>query len=163
MRSVSGARLAVGRRDEAGFSLIELMVVVLIIAVLIAIAVPTFLGARQKSQDRAAQASLRTGLTAIRTAYVDGQSYITAAVQLSSIEPTLTYATAAGASSGGPHIIAVDAVGDQEVGMAVLAADGVCWELFDSAVSAGTTYGSVPHSTATTCTAPGAALPAASW
>ena len=43
------------RRDEEGFTLIELMVVVLIIAILIAIAIPTFLGARPRAQDRAAQ------------------------------------------------------------------------------------------------------------
>lgn len=44
-------------RDE-GFTLMELMVVVLIIAVLIAIAIPSFQGARTRAQDRAAQAML---------------------------------------------------------------------------------------------------------
>ena len=42
------------RRDgngEDGFTLIELMVVVLIIAILIAIAIPTFLGAQNKAKD----------------------------------------------------------------------------------------------------------------
>ena len=47
---------------EGGFTLIELMVVVLIIAILIAI--PTFLGARTRAQNRAAQASLRNALVA---------------------------------------------------------------------------------------------------
>jgi len=162
MLSEIRARLA-ERRDEDGFTLIELMVVVLIIAILIAIAVPTFLGARQKAQDQAAQANLRTGLTAIKTAYVDGESYLTAASQLPSMEPSLRYLTGAGASSAGQQVIAVNAVDDQSVGMAVLAPDGVCWELFDSAASAGTTYGSVRNATTTTCTAPSAALPTSSW
>ena len=53
--------------DEDGFTLIELMVVVLIFAILIAIALPTFLGARQRAQDRATPADLRNALTAQKT------------------------------------------------------------------------------------------------
>ena len=61
--------------DEGGFTLIELMVVVLIIAILIAIAIPTFLGARERAQDKAAQSSLRNGLTAAKTIYTDSEDY----------------------------------------------------------------------------------------
>ena len=43
------------------------MVVVLIIGILIAIALPTFLGARERAADRAAQSDLRTGLAAALT------------------------------------------------------------------------------------------------
>lgn len=50
-------------RDE-GFTLIELMVVVLIIAILIAIAIPSFIGFRKNAQDRSVQSDLRSGLLA---------------------------------------------------------------------------------------------------
>jgi type IV pilus assembly protein PilA len=60
---------------EAGFTLIELMVVVMIIAILIAIAVPTFLGARDKASDRAAEANLATARDAEAQFYADGQTY----------------------------------------------------------------------------------------
>ena len=57
--------------DDAGFTLIELMVVVLIIAILLAIAIPTFLGAQDRARDRAAQSDLRNGLTAAKTIATD--------------------------------------------------------------------------------------------
>src|SRR5438045_5646015 len=80
-------------RSEEGFTLIELMVVVLIIAILLAIAIPTFLGSRSKAQDRAAQSNLRNALTAEKTYYTDAQAYTTDTVALASIEPNLTFGT----------------------------------------------------------------------
>jgi type IV pilus assembly protein PilA len=59
------------QKDEDGFTLIELMVVVLIIAILIAIAIPTFLGAQDRARDRGAQSDLRNGLTAAKTLATD--------------------------------------------------------------------------------------------
>jgi type IV pilus assembly protein PilA len=81
-------------KDE-GFTLVELMVVVLIIAILIAIAIPTFLGARERAQDRAAQSNLRNALTAAKVFYTDGEQFPTndaaGAALLQAIEPSMVF------------------------------------------------------------------------
>ena len=61
--------------SESGFTLLELMMVVLIIAILIAVLMPTFLGARDRANDRATQTSMRNALTAAKAVYVDNQDY----------------------------------------------------------------------------------------
>src|SRR5947207_16024947 len=90
-----------GRDDEQGFTLIELMVVVLIIAILLAIAIPTFLGARNRANDRAAQSSLRNALTSAKTIFTDQQDYSAATdTELLAVEPSLTFHTASTALTG---------------------------------------------------------------
>ena len=74
---------------ERGFTLIELMIVVLIIAILVAIAVPTFLGQRTRAQDRAAQAHIRTGLLVQKTYYSQEQVFTDDLDILKGQEPSL--------------------------------------------------------------------------
>ena len=68
-----GARAAA--LDEHGFTLVELMVVILIISILIAIATPAYIGASNRAKDRAAESSLRNGVAAEETVYTDNQAY----------------------------------------------------------------------------------------
>ena len=72
-RSGSGARddRAPLFTNEEGYSLVELVVVVVIIGILVAVVIPTFLGAKGRAEDRAAEANLRTGLVTAKTYYTD--------------------------------------------------------------------------------------------
>jgi prepilin-type N-terminal cleavage/methylation domain-containing protein len=60
---------------ESGFTLIELMVVLLIIAILLAIAIPTFLGVANSAGDRAAQSNLTNALTEVKALYQTSATY----------------------------------------------------------------------------------------
>jgi type IV pilus assembly protein PilA len=136
--------------DEQGFTLIELMVVVLIIAILIAIAIPTFLGARQRANDRAAQSNLRNALTAEKTYYSDKQVYTNSNTELQKIEPSQTYQTTAGAQAKNNQVYVV-VTGGTTVEMATQSANGDCFWLKDAAgAGGGTTYGSTTGACTTT-------------
>ena len=60
---------------EAGFTLIELMVVVAIIAILAGILIPNFVNARAQAQTSACESNLRSIATALELVYSDEQSY----------------------------------------------------------------------------------------
>jgi prepilin-type N-terminal cleavage/methylation domain-containing protein len=63
------------KNNEKGFTLIELMIVIAIIGILAAIAIPQFAAYRQRSYNAAANADLRNAATAQEAYYVDEQSY----------------------------------------------------------------------------------------
>jgi len=76
-----------GLNKDEGFTLIELMVVVMIIAVLIAIAIPSFLGFRKSAQDRSAQSELRNVLLSEKAYWLDNGQYTETAADITAFEP----------------------------------------------------------------------------
>ena len=64
--------------DERGFTLIELMIVVAIIAILAGILIPNFVNARSQAQTAACESNMRSIATALELYYADNQVYPTA-------------------------------------------------------------------------------------
>jgi type IV pilus assembly protein PilA len=147
-------------KDDRGFTLIELMVVVLIIAILIAIAIPTFLGLRRRAQDRAAQSDLRNAMTAAKAFYTDDESYAPAsgafdAAAGEDIEPSLNWDVPAD-----QDYVLIGTVADQNITFTRESASGTTFCITDStvdvgAVSAGTYGGVGALTTFATCAGSG--------
>jgi type IV pilus assembly protein PilA len=169
--------------EDAGFTLIELMVVLLIMAILLAIAIPTFLGVSGSANDRAAQSNLNTALTNAKSYYQqNGQTFTGSTLgsmvtALGSQEPSISWVTGPSTAAG---VISVGVATDGNgIVLASLSKTNTCWYLVDNEaletttsagtfsaaqLAAGTWYGgtAIGGSSSTTCTAT-SAVTAANW
>jgi type IV pilus assembly protein PilA len=168
-------RLA-ARQDEnreGGFTLIELMVVVMIIAILVGIAIPAFLGARRRAQDTASKSDLRNALGTAQTIFTDNQAYLATAAMVTSLgteEPSLTFQNDTTASTAAKMIslaTSASTVGGtlDTIVLASASGSGTCWYYRHVATaglaSSGTYYATT--GSGVTCQASNAPAAAASW
>jgi type IV pilus assembly protein PilA len=85
------------RNDEGGFTLIELLVVLVIIGILLAIAVPSYLGFKDRANQRAAESDARSAVPSAEAFYSDNNTYANLSVAaLTAIDSGLSSAVAVG-------------------------------------------------------------------
>jgi type IV pilus assembly protein PilA len=70
------AALSRDARTDDGFTLVELLVVLAILGILLAIAVPSYLGFTHRATDATAEANLRAALPSVEAYYTDNKTYV---------------------------------------------------------------------------------------
>ena len=151
-----------GQEADAGFTLIELMVVLLILAILLAIAIPTF--RVDPGHDHATQSNLNTALTNAKAVYGNNQTYgtssATLAASLTASEKSLTFSLDNVASTGQNNIsVAIDGTGNGIILVSKSSNAGTCWGILTNDTTA-TVAATAPPVVAPNTATDAAAIPA---
>lgn len=135
-----GPRQPLGAGEDEGFTLVELMTVLLVLGVLMAVAVPTFLHESRLAEDRAAEADLHSALAAAVGVLSDNGYRPVTASALSAAEPDMSFTDQ---SVSAPPAVSVASTSDGAGELVVLgdmSANGRCLYL-DYATDAGEDFG----------------------
>ncbi|HET7743409.1 MAG TPA: type II secretion system protein [Gaiellaceae bacterium] len=92
-------RHALDPSDERGVTVVELLVVIILVGLMLAVAVPSYLGFRERAAANKTKANLRNALPAALAYYADkgtyvGMNAITLVATDPRVSPTLTVASA---------------------------------------------------------------------
>jgi type IV pilus assembly protein PilA len=71
---ISRLRQRLGK-EESGFTLIEVLIVLVIIGILLAVSVPSYLGFKDRAKRGAAEANVRAAVPAVEAYYADNGGY----------------------------------------------------------------------------------------
>lgn len=63
-------------RQEQGFTLVELLIVIVVLAILVAIGVPSYLGQKARAENIAAEENLQQAVTPVRAYYLDNGTFV---------------------------------------------------------------------------------------
>jgi type IV pilus assembly protein PilA len=142
-------------RSDEGFSMVELLVVLFVIGILIAIAIPTFLGTTKTANNTAVQSNLQTALVGTKVYYRgNDQSYAgltklsdTATSPIQQVDTGLSYIS--GGSSSSAHFISTNTSAGNWVNLAAWSpGTRDCWGILDVTSNQTTAPEGLPGATA---------------
>lgn len=120
--------------------------VVLIIAILIAVAVPTFFSATSRAKDRAVQSTLRNATTGAKSVYLANSAYPTATSApgaLTADTGNLTFILGT-VSPTSPNAVSVLPTSTTQIVLAGRSKSGSCFYVLDDEVAGTTKYATLP-------------------